>query len=558
MRGIKWQKAFGAAGRETNLWASSAYENKDGTFTILGNLQNRYNETDYGYPIFVELQLSNTGDLVKSYLITDDTSESVFNGGRVSIKRTADDGYVTVADYAVSGISWTGVVTKLDSSGKVEWGHYICPMDASQNTKVKIADLKVLEVPDGFVAAGNAYINAVQKLFVYKVDLQGNLLWNKLISGITLNNEVHFDNLYLTQDNNILVSVMNGYSTVDFTLVNMTNSGNVNWVESYRSKLGFDRGYGGSVYLHRLINTTDHTLVGVTSNFITKFAQDGSIAFKDDRFMSQDRSGWKLEDGNAERIQAGYWYKFTPSSEFSIIGKDVTYSVPGSAKDTDAISAPGPAAGGGAGQSVPAGTNPSAQTLGAGTSFTDLPSSHWAYADVNFMVAKGVFNGYPDGTFKPNNPITRNVFAKILVLALDLQLTHSGTPTFTDVGSKHWALPYVETAKPYLTGYYNSKTKQYTFKPTQSALREDVAVAMVKALQLENSEVDMTVLDQFTDKDQISPNLRKLIAIAVDKGLMKGSGGSFQPQATLTRAQACVLLKRVADQQAGSEEKVTF
>lgn len=90
---------------------------------------------------------------------------------------------------------------------------------------------------------------------------------------------------------------------------------------------------------------------------------------------------------------------------------------------------------------------------------------------------------------KHNDPIMRDAFAKIMVLTLKLALTKPASAAFTDVPMSHWALPYVETAKPYLTGYYNSKTGQYTYKPTGKALREDVAVAIVKALGLDNSDV---------------------------------------------------------------------
>ena len=46
--------------------------------------------------------------------------------------------------------------------------------------------------------------------------------------------------------------------------------------------------------------------------------------------------------------------------------------------------------------------------------FSDLPFDHWAYQYVNYMVCAGIVSGYPDGTFRPNNPLTRGQLAKIV------------------------------------------------------------------------------------------------------------------------------------------------
>ena len=48
------------------------------------------------------------------------------------------------------------------------------------------------------------------------------------------------------------------------------------------------------------------------------------------------------------------------------------------------------------------------------STFTDLEETHWAYDDINTMVEKGILNGYPDGTFRPNGYITRAEMAAVL------------------------------------------------------------------------------------------------------------------------------------------------
>lgn len=191
--------------------------------------------------------------------------------------------------------------------------------------------------------------------------------------------------------------------------------------------------------------------------------------------------------------------------------------------------------------------------------FSDLGPNHWAYNAVMFMVEKGIITGYPDNTFRPDTPVTRAEFARIMVVALNLPMKVADTPSFKDVPKDHWAYPYVETAKYYLTGFRTSSGDY--FKPSDYAVREDMAVALVKAKGLQNENVDMNILNNYADKDQISPNLTKYVAIAISKGIMVGSPVpnssqlKFDPQGVLTRAQAAMLLYNVLKT---SEEKITY
>ncbi|WAM32338.1 S-layer homology domain-containing protein [Caldicellulosiruptor naganoensis] len=193
--------------------------------------------------------------------------------------------------------------------------------------------------------------------------------------------------------------------------------------------------------------------------------------------------------------------------------------------------------------------------------FSDLPQDHWAYNAVKFMVERGIITGYPDNTFRPDNPVTRAEFARIMVVALNLPIKVTDNPSFKDVPKDHWAYPYVETAKYYLTGFRSSNGDY--FKPSDYAVREDMAVALVKAKGLQNENVDMNILNNYIDKDQISKNLTKYVAIAIAKGIMVGSPVpnsnqlKFDPQGILTRAQAAVLLFNVVNTRT-SEEKVTY
>ena len=179
-------------------------------------------------------------------------------------------------------------------------------------------------------------------------------------------------------------------------------------------------------------------------------------------------------------------------------------------------------------------------------SFSDLQKGHWAYEPIMEMANKGILNGYPDGTFLPDKSITRAEFAKILVLALDLE-TNGKNIEFQDVSSNHWSYKYVQAAAKYLSAYRDDRNN-LMYMPDAKAVREDVAVAIVIASGHENDKYSLKSLDKFSDKDQISTNLRKYVAIAAENGLMNGhSNGTFEPRGYLTRAQVSKLMKNIEE-----------
>ncbi len=179
-------------------------------------------------------------------------------------------------------------------------------------------------------------------------------------------------------------------------------------------------------------------------------------------------------------------------------------------------------------------------------SFSDLASDHWAYKPISDMTAKGILNGYPDGTFKPNQSITRAEFAKILTNTLNLPGDSASTIQYKDVPADHWAYSYIAIASNYLSGYQSGDG--YSYMPDSSAIREDMALAMVSAMGLSNNNFNVSTLDKFSDKDLISENLKKYVAIAAENGIMNGNAeGTFNPKGYLTRAQVCQLMQNALD-----------
>jgi len=188
--------------------------------------------------------------------------------------------------------------------------------------------------------------------------------------------------------------------------------------------------------------------------------------------------------------------------------------------------------------------------------FTDVPDNHWAYEHIKLLAERRVIGGYEDGSFRPTSFVSRSEFAKMILLSLQIPLTINRSPSFADVQKNHWAFDYIETVKPYMTGYKSGDV--YYFKPSAPAVREDLSVALVKALDLQDESVNLEEIKTiFSDYADISPNLRKYVLIAYNNQLINGyPDGTFRAQKAVTRAEAAAMLSKVY--QSRIAEKVTF
>ncbi|HEY3375711.1 MAG TPA: S-layer homology domain-containing protein [Candidatus Aquicultor sp.] len=104
-------------------------------------------------------------------------------------------------------------------------------------------------------------------------------------------------------------------------------------------------------------------------------------------------------------------------------------------------------------------------------SFGDVPANYWAARYIATARAAGLIKGYPDGRFRPNNNITRAEIAAIIVRASGVATNTNGT-TFSDVPSSFWAFNEIMTARNdgFLSGYTDN-----TFRPNNLATRAEAA-----------------------------------------------------------------------------------
>ena len=109
--------------------------------------------------------------------------------------------------------------------------------------------------------------------------------------------------------------------------------------------------------------------------------------------------------------------------------------------------------------------------------FTDVPSSHWASDYIGYMQQFGIITGYADGSFRPDAPVTRAEFA---VIASRFEKLTEGTKSFTDVTGTYWAAKYINFAatRGWVTGYSDG-----TFKPENNITRAEVAAVTCRLLE---------------------------------------------------------------------------
>jgi hypothetical protein len=121
--------------------------------------------------------------------------------------------------------------------------------------------------------------------------------------------------------------------------------------------------------------------------------------------------------------------------------------------------------------------------LGLRTSFVDVSYRHWAIREVEACYAAGIVAGYPDGTYGPTIPVSRDQMAVYMSRALsggDAYVpTGPATATFNDVPTDHWAFKYVEyvQSRGVVQGYADG-----TYGPTIPLDRGQMAVFIARAL----------------------------------------------------------------------------
>ena len=168
--------------------------------------------------------------------------------------------------------------------------------------------------------------------------------------------------------------------------------------------------------------------------------------------------------------------------------------------------------------------------------FTDLAGVEWAQTAISSLSSLGVVNGMGDGTFAPNEPVTREQFAKMIVGVMGYSTeAYSGASSFSD-DNGDWYSPFIAAAAA--NGLVNGRDDG-TFGIGDQITRQDIAVIIYRAL----GSPEVSEHHAFPDAGMISDYAQNGVSHLYNIQIIRGDdNGNFNPQNSATRAEASVML----------------
>ena len=181
--------------------------------------------------------------------------------------------------------------------------------------------------------------------------------------------------------------------------------------------------------------------------------------------------------------------------------------------------------------------------------YTDMSPDHWAYQSIKFLTEIGVVVGFPDGTYKPEIPVTRAEFASMAIKSLGQEHANvSQEIHFADINKDFWAYNIIEKAV-----YFNliPNTKLETFRPFDPVTRAeaiDLAVNAIASSQVSEQKASDICSKAYKDYTQMPAWF--LMAAAKSHLLnldvvMPGHEGTMEANRPMNRAEVAMLLYRM-------------
>lgn len=178
----------------------------------------------------------------------------------------------------------------------------------------------------------------------------------------------------------------------------------------------------------------------------------------------------------------------------------------------------------------------------AGLPFTDVASGSWYYDSVAYVYEQGLMGGTGEGRFSPDLTTSRAMIVTILY-RLEGSPAVSGGASFADVTAGQWHSDGVAwaSANGIVTGYSNG-----SFGPDDTITREQMAAILYRYARYKGYDLSaQAALDGYADAAQVSAYAADAMKWAVGSGLITGtSGTTLSPAGSATRAQAAVILAR--------------
>lgn len=183
--------------------------------------------------------------------------------------------------------------------------------------------------------------------------------------------------------------------------------------------------------------------------------------------------------------------------------------------------------------------------------YTDLDESHWAYKYIQMLTDEGVVVGYPDGSFHPNEYVTRAEYASMAIKGLKMQdYQVKEVLEFDDIPLDYWAYDQIQRA-----AYFDLiDSKDKTFNPDGTVTRAHAISVVVNALTTENLSEEKareilknTYLDYYVIDEKIIVTAGKatILGLVVE---VPGRKNVLDADKPATRAELCAFLFKMMEE----------
>jgi len=181
-------------------------------------------------------------------------------------------------------------------------------------------------------------------------------------------------------------------------------------------------------------------------------------------------------------------------------------------------------------------------------SFEDVPLDHWAFYEVGACNMAGIVQGYPDGLYRPDVTVTRDQMAVYIARALAGPTPPAGPaePTFTDVPTGHWAYDEIEysVARNIVEGYGDG-----TYQPTWEVTRAQMAVFVARSVVSPTGEDGLATYTPpaaptFPDVPTWYWSYKHVEYLAEHNVVSGYPDGTYQPTQYVSRDQMAVYIQR--------------
>ena len=179
----------------------------------------------------------------------------------------------------------------------------------------------------------------------------------------------------------------------------------------------------------------------------------------------------------------------------------------------------------------------------AGASFSDVSATHEHYAAIQWMEARGVVQGYPDGTFRPDQTVTRVESLKIILSATGVDLTTVLPPEvnpYSDVSEQDWFYSNVlkATTLQWVKGYENGE-----FHPSQTINWAEALKIISIGYHLETPPATENPYPDVDQQFWFAP----YVAYAKARNYLSArNDGALHPEYAMTRGELIELMYRFA------------